>query len=95
MSDDEAEAGSVRGRVFWPGGVPGVTEDQPTTKGDHMKRNYRSTFDVYQSVDGFRWRLRSRNGNIVADSGEAYTTRADARRAARSVAWTAGGAKFL
>lgn len=30
--------------------------------------------DVYQANDGWRWRLRSRNGRIVAESGEAYSS---------------------
>ncbi|MGE0363021.1 MAG: hypothetical protein AB7R67_20070 [Vicinamibacterales bacterium] len=35
---------------------------------------------IYESRDGFRW--RARRGRIVADSGEAYTRRRDATRAA-------------
>ena len=31
---------------------------------------------------GYRWRLQTRNGRIIADSAESYTRRADARRAA-------------
>ena len=38
-------------------------------------------FDVYQTIDGeWRWRLWSRNGRIVADSGESYKRRQDAVR---------------
>ena len=38
-------------------------------------------FDVYQTTDGeWRWRLWSRNGRIVADSGEGYKRRRDAMR---------------
>lgn len=36
---------------------------------------------VYKAKDGYRWRLKTRNGRIVAESGEAYTRRADAVRA--------------
>ena len=32
-------------------------------------------FTVYWAKDGWRWRLKARNGRIVADSGEAYTSR--------------------
>lgn len=35
--------------------------------------------EVYRAADGFRWRLRSHNGRIIA-SGEAYTRRHDAMR---------------
>jgi uncharacterized protein YegP (UPF0339 family) len=35
--------------------------------------------DVYEDAAGeWRWRAKSRNGNVVADSGEAYVSRADA-----------------
>ena len=31
----------------------------------------------------FRWSIKHANGNIIADSGEGYTTRSNAIRAAR------------
>ncbi len=34
----------------------------------------------------WRWRLVSRNGKIIADSGEGYESKANARRAARRLA---------
>jgi len=37
---------------------------------------------VYKAKDGWRWRMRAGNGRIVADSGEAYVSRAGADRAA-------------
>lgn len=38
-------------------------------------------FHVYQDTKkGWRWRLKARNGRIIADSGEAYTSRAHALR---------------
>lgn len=39
------------------------------------------TFEVYTAKDGVRWRARHRNGNILADSGEAYSTSAGCRNA--------------
>jgi uncharacterized protein YegP (UPF0339 family) len=30
---------------------------------------------VYPARDGWRWHIKSVNGNVVADSGEAYQTR--------------------
>lgn len=30
---------------------------------------------VYRAADGWRWRMKSGNGRIVAESGEAYTNR--------------------
>ncbi len=40
------------------------------------------TFHVYQDKKGeHRWRLKSKNGRVVADSGEGYKTRAGVERA--------------
>jgi uncharacterized protein YegP (UPF0339 family) len=41
---------------------------------------------IYRSRDGFRWRLVSQNGRIIAESGEAYTRAYDARKAYNTVA---------
>ena len=39
-------------------------------------------FDVYQDAAGeWRWRLRSKNGRVVADCAEGYKTRAGITRA--------------
>lgn len=35
-------------------------------------------FYLYQAADGWRWHLKSDNGRIIADSGEAYAERSDA-----------------
>jgi uncharacterized protein YegP (UPF0339 family) len=44
-------------------------------------------FEVYPDKAGqYRWRLLHKNGKILGDSGEGYETRADARRAAETVA---------
>lgn len=43
------------------------------------------TFHIYNAADGWRWRLKGRNGKIIADSGEAYASRKGARRAVRLV----------
>jgi amphi-Trp domain-containing protein len=45
-----------------------------------------SRFEVYEDKGGqWRWRLVHWNGNIVGDSGEGYSSRSNAERAARSV----------
>ena len=36
-------------------------------------------FEIYRSRKQFRWRLKSGNGQIVATSGEGYTTKAACR----------------
>jgi hypothetical protein len=38
--------------------------------------------DYEWASGGFRWTLKAANGRIIADSGEAYTSRAEARKAA-------------
>ncbi len=47
-------------------------------------------FEIYQDVSGgYRWRLKARNGEIVA-IGESYTTRYSARISANKVKdWSA------
>ena len=45
-----------------------------------------ATFELYKDNAGeFRWRLRHENGNIIADSGEGYTTKANAMNGMESV----------
>ena len=44
------------------------------------------TFEVYQDSAGeWRWRLVAANGNIIADSGEGYTSKQGAKRGIESV----------
>jgi uncharacterized protein YegP (UPF0339 family) len=45
----------------------------------------RKQIEVYAGARGFFWRLRDKNSKIVADGSEPYSTRSNARRAARSV----------
>ena len=42
-------------------------------------RNY--IIEYYKARNGYRWRLKGGNGQVVADSGEAYSTKANAARA--------------
>ena len=45
-----------------------------------------ATFELYRDrSEEWRWRLRHRNGNVIADSGEGYTTKAKAKQGIRSV----------
>lgn len=49
-----------------------------------MARN--QTFEVYQDSAGeWRWRLVAPNGNIIADSGEGYSSKQGAKRGIESV----------
>ncbi len=43
-------------------------------------------FEIYRDNRGeYRWRLRAPNGLVIADSGEGYATRSNAKRAAENV----------
>lgn len=44
------------------------------------------TIYIYEAKDGWRWRMKPRNGLIVSDSGQAYQPERHARRAAEAVA---------
>jgi uncharacterized protein YegP (UPF0339 family) len=52
------------------------------------------TFELYKDkANEWRWRLRHRNGNIMADSGEGYVRKTDAKNAVETVREHAGNAK--
>ena len=56
-------------------------------------RESKARFEIYRDKSGgHRWRLRHRNGNIVADSGEGYSSRSAAEDAVDSVKRNAPGA---
>ena len=45
-----------------------------------------ATFELYRDkAEEWRWRLRHGNGNIIADSGEGYASKAKARQGIESV----------
>ena len=53
-----------------------------------------SAFEVYEDSAGeYRWRLRHRNGNILADSGEGYASRSAAEDGIDSVKRNGPGAE--
>ena len=53
-----------------------------------------AAFEIYEDAGGeWRWRLRHRNGNILADSGEGYSSRSAATNAINSVKSNAPGAE--
>lgn len=52
-------------------------------------------FELYQDRgDEWRWRLRHRNGNVIADSGEGYTRKHNAKKGLQSVRRNALGAEL-
>ncbi|MFB6141150.1 MAG: HVO_2922 family protein [Halosimplex sp.] len=57
-----------------------------------------ATFEVFRDSAGeWRWRLVAANGNVVADSGEGYSSKQGVERGIESVKRTASGAdvRFL
>ena len=53
----------------------------------------KATFELFQdAADGWRWRLRHDNGNIIADSGEGYASKQGVKNGLRSVRTNAPGA---
>lgn len=70
----------------------GVAESETVETGGSERT---SRFEVYEDKAGqWRWRLVHWNGNIVADSGEGYSSRSNAERAARSVMRSAPSASI-
>lgn len=41
---------------------------------------------IYRASDGWRWRARTRNGRIIADSGEAYVSKSNAENGITALA---------
>nr|WP_158601113.1 HVO_2922 family protein [Haloplanus aerogenes] len=59
-------------------------------------RTSQAQFELYEDTAGeHRWRLRHRNGNLIADSGEGYTQRHNAQKGMQSVRRNALGATTL
>lgn len=54
-------------------------------------RKLTGKFELYQSESNgeWRWRLKASNGQIVAVSGEGYTTRAACVNGMKSTRWNA------
>jgi len=55
-----------------------------------------AAFEIYEDAGGsWRWRLRHRNGNVLADSGEGYASRSNAVEAVTQVKANAPGAETV
>ena len=53
----------------------------------------KATFEVYEDAEGkHRWRLRHRNGNVIADGSEGYASKQKAEQGLESVRSNAPGA---
>ena len=55
-----------------------------------------ATFQLFEDRAGeWRWRLRHRNGNVIASSGEGYTSKQNAKKGLRSVVRNAPDADIV
>ncbi|SEN72261.1 Uncharacterized conserved protein YegP, UPF0339 family [Halorientalis persicus] len=69
------------------------TTTGPTNAPGNATPDSQAAFEVYRDrADEWRWRLRHRNGNIVADSGEGYNRKRGAINGLESVQRNAPGA---
>jgi HTH-type transcriptional regulator/antitoxin HipB len=60
---------------------------------EQRKSSFLTRFEIYREGSGsYRWRLKAPNGEVLATSASAYSTKATAERAARHVAATANTA---
>ncbi|ELZ44193.1 hypothetical protein C464_15210 [Halorubrum coriense DSM 10284] len=91
--DVEVELERVDGTVHlevemeWPDEEAEIDVEAAASKG---------TFELYaDSADQYRWRLRHDNGNVIADGGEGYADKRDARSGIESVQRNAPGAHVI
>ena len=67
-------------------GMPEEDEEPPTSAQADDSSESLARFEVFRDKgDEWRWRLRHRNGNIIAISGEGYTRKQNAEKGLRSV----------
>lgn len=70
-------------------------EDGPKNAPDD-KPAVRARYELYEDAsDGWRWRLVHEDGDLLADSGEGYPSRSEARRSLSSVRKNVRGADYL
>ena len=81
-------AGVMRIEPDDPATVESETETEP------IEIESQAAFELYEDNAGeHRWRLRHRNGNVIADSGEGYSSRTAAEEGIDSVKRNAPGAE--
>jgi uncharacterized protein YegP (UPF0339 family) len=55
----------------------------------------KATFELYEDKAGqWRWRLKHDNGNVIADGGEGYASKAKAKQGIESVKTNAADAEI-
>jgi amphi-Trp domain-containing protein len=77
--DDDSTAPSIEDR-------PGGAAEEPTSVSAADGSEAMARFEVFRDRgEQWRWRLRHRNGDIIAVSGEGYTRKHNAQKGLRSV----------
>ena len=72
------------------------TADEPSESGSTAASDRTSHFQLYRDrASKWRWRLVHHNGNIIATSGEGYSSRQNAEKGMRSVMANAAGADVV
>jgi amphi-Trp domain-containing protein len=72
------------------GHVIDLTRDEEV---ENAESGSSATFEIYQdAAEGWRWRLRHDNGNIIADCGGSYSSKQKTKQGMRSVRTNAAGA---
>lgn len=67
-----------------------------TTSAAAERPESQASFEIYEDDEGtWRWRLRHRNGNVLADSGRGYARRTGAQNSMQSVRRDAFGAAAI
>jgi hypothetical protein len=74
--------------------APGAATDDLSREDDPVEEGTSGgTFELYEDDGGkFRWRLRHRNGNVIADSGQGYASKQKCKQGMRSVRENCRGA---
>ncbi|WP_435180296.1 HVO_2922 family protein [Halorussus sp. AFM4] len=103
--DDGSESTEVEIELEWKAGEAEPEPGDETERGSELApvtesldpgeapRASLGRFEVYRDrADEWRWRLVHRNGNIIATSGEGYTSRRNAEKGLQSVMTNAPGA---
>ena len=75
---------------------PGEADQEPTLVGVADASQSLARFEVFRDRgDEWRWRLRHRNGYIIATSGEGYTRKHNAQKGLRSVMENSPAAEMI
>ncbi len=85
---------SSNGQIVASAGEGSASESKAKTAAANFKVRAASwSYLVYEDLAGkYRWRVRSSNGEKIASSGEPFTSRSKAERAAENVRTNAGAA---